>query len=166
MRIIKHLLEYLTLCVLVRVYWVECYLRSNTQIKEIANDKDRELDIRDTYHLKLDDFYHEENHHYNSEDYYYDHHDYSEDHRGWSESEDNEENHRYPSKYGDDNFDYFHRSHVDDFESNQLDADSWRAYFHDDGDGIQGDDWSESAQNRLNDYKYDDDDDDKNLASG
>ena len=169
--IIKRLFELFTIFFLVKVYWVDCYLRSNAQKKELV-DKERKLDRRDfnfeykdDYNVKLDDFYDasdegdDDNHEYYSqyshEGTYDDH--YPEDNRHWHQNEHNDENPHHPSKYDDD---YMHddynynpkRLHEDDFEKNQLDADS---YSH----GSSEDDWTESAKNRLNDYNtYIDDD--------
>jgi len=170
MMILKHILEYLTICVLVKFYWVDCYLRSNPEVLKEASGNDRELDTRDSsYYLNLDDFYREEdddlyNNQYKGEVYWHqnspDEHYYPED---WHQDEDVEEHHRYISKDEDDDFSYYHRhrSQADDF-NNQRDADSLHSYFHD--DGSQGDDWTESARNRLSGGENNDDDD-ENLVS-
>jgi hypothetical protein len=174
MMILKHILEYLTICVLVKFYWVDCYLRSNPEVLKEASGNDRELDTRDSsYYLNLDDFYREEdddlyNNQYKGEVYWHQnsHHSSSdEDHyypEDWHQDEDVEEHHRYISKDEDDDFSYYHRhrSQADDF-NNQLDADSLHSYFHD--DGSHGDDWTESARNRLK--SGGDSDDDENLVS-
>jgi len=186
-RIIQHLFELLTVFFLVKVYWVDCYLRSSSQEKTVV-DKDRKLDRsdynpwdKDSYYNE-DDFYkesqpedddiynhkymealhHDHPHSYHSQEGTYDDLD-SEDDRYWHEHEYyNDESSRDPSKDSDE----------DVYTNDDYDYNRYRFHGDDfdnqlDADSIDAldhdsgdDDWAEeAARNRLNDYNtYTDDD--------